>query len=207
MIRPSGRYDAPVSESLTRAFPARLAPAVANVAQSLPDARLRPAGSVTESQSRTWPDLVVTGEVVTIPQRIYNPEPSPHVLTGLSDVEALVTAAIYSRHHDGFVRQRQLATLLEPDEPWTASFIAALLGEYVLEISRDIEQFARTAFPGRPAVRDNLSAFFRENPCFTAPTRQRAISYWSFYHRGQYPSQETYPALAALSILTGSTTI
>ena len=207
MIRTSGRYDAPVSESLAQAFPARLAPAVANVARSLPGARIRPAGSATASQSRTWPGLIVTGELVVIPQRIYNPELSPHVAAGLSHVEAVVAAAIYSRHDDGFVRQRQLGTLLEADAPWTAPFIVQLLGEYVIEICRDIERFARTEFPGRPAMQENLPAFFRENRCFTALTRQRAISYWSCYYRGQHPSQETYPALAALSILSGSTTI
>ena len=207
MIRASDRYDAPVSESLARAFPARLGPAVANVAHSLPGARIRPAGSVTASQSRTWPGLVVNGGPVVVPQRIYNPEPSPHVVAGLSHVEAVVAAAIYSRHDDGFVRQRQLGTLLEADEPWTAPFIVQLLGEYVIEICRDIERFARTEFPGRPAMRENLSAFFRENTCFTALTRQRAISYWSCYYRCQYPSQDTYPALAALSILSGRTTI
>jgi hypothetical protein len=196
-----------VSESPARAFPARLAPAVASVAQSLPDARFRPAGSVTASQSRTWPDLAVTGEVVVVPKRIYNPEPAGHVLTRLSKMEAVVAAAIYSTHDDGFVRQRQLGTLLEADEPWTAPFIAQLLGEYVIEICRDIERFAQTEFRRRPAMRENLSAFFRENRCFTSLTRQRAITYWSCYYRGQHPSQETYPALTALSILSGSTTI
>jgi len=82
MIGTSGRYDAPVSESPAQAFPARLAPAVTNVAQSLPDVRLRLAGSVTTSQPRTWPGLIVTGELVVVPQRICNPEPSPHVVTG-----------------------------------------------------------------------------------------------------------------------------
>ncbi len=68
MIRASGRYDARVNESLARAFPARLAPAVVDVARSLPGAPsfLRP-GSVTVSNSRTWPGLVVTGELVVIP--------------------------------------------------------------------------------------------------------------------------------------------
>jgi hypothetical protein len=91
--------------------------------------------------------LVVVGEPVVIPARVYNPELSPRVIGGLSHLEATVAAAIYSRHHDGFVRQRQLGTLLDADEPWTAPFIVQLLGEYVIQICRDIEQFARTALP------------------------------------------------------------
>jgi hypothetical protein len=101
MIRTPDRDDTPVSESLAQVFPARLAPAVASVVHSIPGARIRPARSVTASQSSTWPGLVVTGELIVVPKRIYNPEPSPHAVTGLSHVEAVVAAAIYSRHDDG----------------------------------------------------------------------------------------------------------
>jgi hypothetical protein len=175
-----------------------------NIAQLLPGTSFRPAGSVTASNSRTWPGLVVTGEPVVIPARVYNPEPSSLTVAGLSHAETVVIAAIYSRHHDGFVRQRQLAMLLGSDEPWTAPFIVQLLGEYVIEISRDIERFARTAFLARPAMQEGMSAFFRENRCFAALTRQRAISYWSCYYRSLHATKDTYPALAALSMLSDS---
>jgi hypothetical protein len=69
------RYDARVSESLARAFPARLAPSVTSVMQSLPAARFGPSGSVTASYSRAWAGLVVAGEPVAIPYRVYNPVP------------------------------------------------------------------------------------------------------------------------------------
>ena len=158
---------------------------------------------MAQSYSRAWPGLVMAGEPVVIPQRVYNPEPSPRFAAGLSPLEAVVSAAIYSRHHDGFVRQRQLGTLLDTDEPWIAPFIVQLLGEYVIQIHRDIERFARTELPARPSSRASLSAFFAENPCFGALTRQRAISYWSCYYRGLYASYDTYPALTALSLLSG----
>jgi hypothetical protein len=200
-----GRYDARVDESLVPAFPARLAPVVMNVVQSLPGARFGPVGPVTRSNSRSWPGLVVGGEPVVIPYRVYSPEPSPRALDGLGQVEAVVAAAIYSRHDDGFVRQRQLGTLLSSDEPWTAPFIVQLLGEYVIEICFAIERFARTAFPSRPAMQESMSAFFRDNRYFAELTRQRAASYWSCYHRGLYGPHVTCPALASLSILSGGT--
>ncbi|HEY2268299.1 MAG TPA: hypothetical protein VGI96_37180 [Streptosporangiaceae bacterium] len=193
-----------MNESFVRAFPAQLASVVTDVGKSLPEAPLQPAGSVTVtgSQSCTWPGLVVTGEPVLIPRRIYNPEPSPRYIAGLSHVEELVTAGIYSRHHDGYVRQRWLGTLLDADEPWAAPFIVQLLGEYVIEICRDIERFARSSFS---PMHQHLSVFLDENPCFAALTRQRAISYWSCYYRYQHPSPDTYPVLVALSILSGQT--
>jgi len=200
------RYDPRVSESLVRAFPARLVSVVTNVAKLLPEARLPPARSVTEGRSRTWPGLVVAGEPVMIPSRIYNPEPSPGFIAGLSHLEELVAAGIYSRHHNGFVHQRWLGTLLDADEPWVAPFIIQLLGEYVIEICRDIERFARLALPAHSALHQHLAAFLNDNPCFAELTRQRAITYWDCYYRYQHPSQDTYPALVALSVLSGGRT-
>jgi hypothetical protein len=205
-VQVSGGYDARVDESLARAFPARLAPAVISIAQLLPNAGLRATGSVTAGNSRTWPGLVVAGEPVVIPTRVYNPEPSPGAVAGLSHVGRVVAAAFCSRHHDGFVRQRQLGTLLGSDEPWTAPFIIQLPGEYVIEICRDIERSARTAFPARPAMQEGMLSFFGENRCFAALTKQRAISCWACYYRGLHASQDTYPALSALSILSGPAT-
>jgi len=69
-----GRYDARVSESLTLAFPARLAPVVTSVVQSLPTARFEPSRPVTASNSQAWAGLAVAGEPVVIPYRIYNPD-------------------------------------------------------------------------------------------------------------------------------------
>jgi hypothetical protein len=191
-----------VNESLVRAFPARLAPIVTGVAKALPGTRLSPSGSVTASRSRIWPGLVVDGEPVLIPHRIYNPEPSPRLADGLSRMEELVVAGIYSRHHDGHVRQRWLGTLLDADEPWAAPFVIQLLGEYVIEICRDIERFTRTEPSVRPALHQHLTAFMDDNRCFAELTRKRAISYWSCCHRYRYPSPDTYPALAALSALS-----
>ena len=191
--------------SLARAFPARLAPVVTSVVQSLPAARLAPSMPVTASNSRAWSALVVAGEPVVIPYWVYNPAPRPHYASGLSRTEQVVTAAIYSRHHDGLVRQRALGTLLDFDEPWTAPFVVQLLGEYVIQICADIDESTRTALPARPAMQESLSAFLRQNPWFAELTRQRAVSYWSCYYRALHASRDTYPALTALSRISGST--
>jgi hypothetical protein len=195
-----------VSASLVRAFPSRLASVVTHVAASLPEARLPLARSVTEGRSRSWPLLVVAGEPVVIPSRIYNPEPSPGFVAELSRLEELVAAGIYSRHHNGFVRQRWLSTLLDADQPWVAPFIIQLLGEYVIEICRDIERFALSELPAHSALHQQLAAFLNDNPDFAELTRQRAVTYWDRYYRYQHSSRDTYPALVALSILSGGRT-
>jgi hypothetical protein len=106
----------------------------------------------------------VAGEPVVIPYRVYNPVLPPHLASGLSRTERDVTAAIYSRHHDGHVRQRALRALLDCDEPWTAPFIVQIRGEYVIQICADIEKFTRTAIPDRPAMQARLSTFLWRTP-------------------------------------------
>ena len=194
-------YHHSVSESLVRAFPARLAPIVSELAVALPPARLRPAGSITVTSSHAWPGLVLAGEPVLIPKRVYNPEPAPGLVAELSTAETAVAAGIYSRHHDGRVRQRWLKTLLDSHEPWAAPFIVQLLGEYVIEICGDISRFAHDNDPAASPGHENIRAFLDENPFFATLTRQRAISYWSCYYRGLHASQDSYPALAALATL------
>lgn len=137
-------------------LPGAAGPGRRSIVQALPAARIGPSGSATASNSRTWRGLVVAGEAVVIPSRIYSPARSPHLASALSPAELAVTAAIYSRHADGRVRQRALGTLLDFDEPWTAPFIVQLLGEYVIQICADIETFTRTALPGRPAMQASL---------------------------------------------------
>jgi hypothetical protein len=108
---------------------------------------------------------------------------------------------MYSRHLDGRVRHRQLGTLLAADEPRAAPFVIALLGEYVIEICRDIERFTRTGPSARPPMSGHLAAFLEGNRSFAELTRQRAFSYWSLRHRYWHPVPDTYPALAALTAL------
>jgi hypothetical protein len=146
----------------------------------------------------------VNGEPVSIPKRIYNPEPPARLAAELSRTEMLVLASIYTRHHDGFVRQRWLARLLAADQAWAAPFVVQLLGEYVIDICHDIEAFARTETTDPQALHHHLSTFLDDNRAFAALTRQRAISYWSRYYRSLHCSRDTYPALTALSMLSDS---
>jgi hypothetical protein len=117
--------------------------------------------------------VTIDGEPVTIPDRVYNSEPRhPERLT---DLQRRILHCVYSRHHDGFVRQTHLRELLHCHEPWIAPFVVKLVGEYVLPIVEDVW----TAISDDPAERETLRRFARENPTFMELTRQRAISYWN----------------------------
>ena len=191
-----------MSAALACAFPpsvqARLLPAL----RDLPPSNLAPTGSITLSGSGRSTGITVLGEPVDVPHRIYNSAPTSDTpLEG--SVDATAVACLYTRHHDGFVRQRALQHVLGSDEPWTVPFIVQLLGEYVIEICDDIYRFAENDLPNRPGHFQTVRAFADENPQFVNLTRQRATSYWSCYHRHQHAGWETYPGLLALQTMLG----
>ncbi|WP_166352519.1 hypothetical protein [Phytoactinopolyspora limicola] len=192
-----------MSDTLVRAFPKHLASVAARVAAGLPPARLEPVGSVATSQAGQWPQLRVMGEPVVIPIRIYHPEPPEEFLAGLNDAERTVLACLYTRQHNGFVRQRWLAHVFSSDEAWVVPFVVQLLGEYVIEICRDVETFVLDVLPGRPVLRRNIATFLADNPSFLELTECRAVSYWACYYRYRLPLRGTYPALTALDALRG----
>jgi hypothetical protein len=189
-----------------RAFPCDLRPHGREVLARLPVAAHHAVGSVTSTNAHEWPDITVMGEPVTLPYRIYNPMPSPSLLGALSGVEQTMVACLYTRHHDGFVRRTYLRTLLTSTEPWVVPFVVQLCGEYVIEICADIERFASDVLPANALLRSSYTAFLSQNATFLALTEQRAVSYWSCYHRRQYPDQRTYPGLTALTKMRATAT-
>jgi len=112
---------------LQSAFPSYLSKDVEAVVAILPTCFLEP------TQYDVGP-ITISGELIHIPSRIYSPEPRPASLYGLSAQELVILACIYTRHHDGFIRQKYLEKLFSQDEIWVCPFVLQLIGEYVVEI-------------------------------------------------------------------------
>jgi hypothetical protein len=141
----------------------------------------------------------VEGSQVVIPYRIYGPEPPPGTARGLSTVQQAAVHCIYTRHHDGFVRQRHLRAVIDRSESWIVPFVVQLVGEYVIEILNDIADALDLATPESPASQ-RFGRFVIENPQFFETTCRRVVSYWNAYYRRQWPhrdlrsdSSATYP--------------
>ena len=149
----------------------------------------------TTIKSHTTFVVSTGGGLVAIPQRIYNHE--PRSFRALSETQQLMFHCVYSRHHDGFVRQKHLRALLESREDWVSPFVVRLIGEYVLPIVQDIHAAIATS----SVQRERLARFASENPLFMELTRQRAVSYWNAYYRHDYPHAIDYPGIAALNEL------
>lgn len=168
------------------AFPEPIAAEVRPVFAVLPPARLAP----------TAPFEVATAlGPVSIPGRIYHEPPPANAY--LSDVQRLAVSCLYTRHHDGRVRERCLRSITGSAEPWVVPFVVALVGEYVVEIldviSRDlVEQ------PIGATHRAVYGDFIARNPAYWAQTESRMVSYWSCYHRRRWPTLDGYPGYAVV---------
>lgn len=155
------------------AFPEELSESVRVVAASLPPARF-------PASTHAVGPIVLRDRRILIPARIYHPPPTGSDAAP-SDVEAAILACIYTRHHDGFVRQTHLRRIVDCHHPWKVPFVVQLVGEYVLEILEDID--ARLAQADASHLRD----FAKENEPFLRLTRERVVSYWNCYFRRTCP--------------------
>ena len=130
-------------------------------------------------------DVLVRGETLHLPERIYNPAVARAERFGRA--LPLIPYCLYTRHNDGYVRQRHLIKLLRAEEPWIVPFILRLLGEYVVEILEVLQEH-------RDVMRGELySEFTEQNPDFVALTKQRIVSYWDLYYRERFPKFTKYP--------------
>ena len=175
---------AETNRDLQHAFPAGLRNDVLGALSTLPyDPRGASRFAVT-----------VNGEAVSIPTRIYHDTTLIHV-DKLNSLQRHLLDGLLTRHHDGFTRQKHLARVAGLPYPWGPPFVVQLLGEYVIDIIRVIE--------------DNLgnldaplyASFLRANPLFLALTEQRVSSYWDCYFRSH--SRDQYVGFRVLRFFKG----
>jgi len=174
----------------TEAFPASLLARVRAVVEA--------TSLGSPAQKRSQHDIgpiTLNGQRLRIPARIYNPEPDWTIVRSLGDVERSIAACLFTRHHDGRVRERALTQVPVCVEPWAAPFVVQLLGEYVIELVE------RAAFLIEGTPQAGYVAFARENPDFVRLTTQRATSYWNAYYRDRIRKRADYPAFPALARL------
>ena len=161
------------------AFPNELAGDVEIVISRLPPPNL-PTSSADVGPVR------ISGEPIRIPCRVYVDEPSAATILSFTDTQRAILSCIYTRHHDGFVRQRHLKNIGSCAFPWSVPFVVQLVGEYVLEILEEID-----ANLSRVEV-DNVASFVRENGPFMQLTGCRVVSYWNCKFRPAYPRMHNH---------------
>jgi hypothetical protein len=167
---------------LANAFPAFLRDDALEVISVLP----QPSWSTTSF------DVCVSGETVSIPYRVYH-DPAHIDPARLTARQLELLDCLLTRHDDGFVRERHLARILYSNSEWIPPFVVQLLSEYVIEIVQSVRTNLHHLDPRL------YRSFLRANPRFFALTKQRVISYWDCYHRGQ--RREDYPGFQIVEFL------
>lgn len=144
-------------------------------------------------------EVATCNEIIRIPYRVYYEEPQPFDESGLTQAQQIIVESIFTRHHDGFVRQRRLRGLFSHvnEHEWLISYIAALIGEYVIEILNDIDQRIKEIDP------DVIRKFCGQNPTFMKTTESRVISYWNEYYRNRFPDKRNYVGIRILEYIKG----
>ncbi|QOV11857.1 hypothetical protein [Viridibacillus arvi] len=129
-----------------------------------------------------------SGSKLIIPERIYMNEPSLLQYNTLTDRQQVVLNCLFTRHHDGFIREEHLKKIINQcnDYNWIIPYIIQLTGEYVIEILQ--------------VINDNLDSidksiikeFIAENATFYNTIESRVISYWNCNYRSKYPAITDY---------------
>lgn len=137
----------------------------------------------------------IDSERLQMPDRIYYASFSNKTLESIPAIQKLIIAALFSRHHNGHLREQSLELLLTEPLPWVLPFIIQLSAEYILEINIKIAK-SLDMLPQKA-----IGIFFKENPGYLDFTRQRMVSYWNCYDRNkpEYTWFADHPASKILS--------
>lgn len=78
--------------------------------------------------------VFINGEEIKIPDRIYYNFPREESINQLTKIQKELLFCIFSRHSDGFIREKCLKEIILSRNIWIIPFVIELLGEYVIEI-------------------------------------------------------------------------
>ncbi len=150
----------------------------------LPDTERKPLGGSLRASS---------GESVRIPYRIYNAEPTEESVARLTPLQQTVLHCLYTRHHDGFVRQTASGAGDRSSFLWVVLYVVQLMGESVVEIlgvladRLDLETrhgVSRLACATDDSLRGECRIVSRRPP-------RRVTSYWNCYYRFRLPDRSS----------------
>ncbi len=123
-------------------------------------------------------EVQVDNELLKIPYRIYYDEPDSDLEDKLSLVQKQILDCIFTRHNDGYIRQKRLNNLFIRGsiQKWIIPYVAKLMGEYVVEIIEDIYRNIELI------NQEELKEFVLNNTKFCTTIEGRIASYCGEYY-------------------------
>lgn len=169
-----------LTECLIKAFPLYLRDDVKLVSK-----HLNISGTDYYKDSTKW--LLTSGEIITIPYRIYINEPKSEFEKALTQTQKVIYHCILSRNSDGYIREKHIKALLENDTPeWAMPYIIKICDEYVVEILQTVYD----------ALSKRDCKKYREicalNFDYIKRAHTRMISYWNEFYRHDCYRYESY---------------
>lgn len=138
-----------------------------------------------------WPhsecfEVTLNNELLRIPYRIYLQEPDNELISQLDAEQVGIVNCFFTRHCDGYIRERKIKEIIMIDQPFVVPFVIQLVGEYVYEILEVIYDHMKYL------NMNNYLRFITDNPVYYEKTKARMISYWNCNYRNQYKKLRDY---------------
>jgi len=131
--------------------------------------------------------------------RLYLLEVDAERIKKLTSTQQTILYCLYTRHHDGYVREHYLQQLLKtrPRDGWVLAYVIELASEYIREIV-DIIVPAIEQWDSEVKRR-----FVEDDPVYMKRIEDRMISYWNAYYRssGERRSEADYPGFRIIESL------
>ncbi len=170
-------------------FPKNLSKTVLEVTKIIPIYQ-NPYPTLNSRKAHNTATLVVNNEIIYIPYRIPNDEPTQEKIKGLSDEGRVILYCIYSMHYDGYKREAYLRNIISCKEPWVIPFVIKALGDYVFEITKLIE----VSLSERKDLQ-SYRTFTKNNKKYWDYLQSRSISYWDVFYRKEYKNYADIPTV------------
>ena len=150
-------------------------------------------------------EVNVEQEQIQIPTRLYLSEVDSERIKQLTSTQQTILYCLYTRHHDGYVREHYLQQLLKtrPRDGWVLAYIIELASEYVREIVDIIV----------PVIEqwdlEVKRRFVSNDPAYMKRIEDRMISYWNAYYRlnSERRSEANYPGFQIIKSLRENTSV
>lgn len=136
---------------------------------------------------------------IQIPTRLYLSEVDAKRIEELTSTQQTMLYCLYTRHHDGHIREHYLRQLLNTHQQdgWVLAYIIELASEYVLEI---VDIIVPVIEQWDSEVKRR---FVEDDPAYMKRIEDRMISYWNAYYRssGERRSEADYPGFRIIESL------
>ena len=136
-------------------------------------------------------------EAVALPSIIYNDPIAPADFENLSETQPAMALALYTSHHDGYIRADAVAQLVTRREPWIAPFLLLRLDDMVEQVIEPVATALNAGDPEAEALLRMLAESATLNPFVFRTVRSRSVGYWYTYYTREHPRRGGHPGVNA----------